>query len=291
MADEVTTEAVVEESAPVEAPSEPVVTDPVEETQPAAIDEPTAEPTPEPNATDEPAQEVVEAQTTPELDLSGLTVSKLREINPELAQQLEYAGEQRRESQLRREAGERQNVRDRVRAIKAKLAETAADDDAGLDVVWQDAAMNGAHEQLQAMTKSWTEQYQATPEEAEALNEAAAAGNVQAYAGRLLGFAARQIGQQAVYDMDISEIPPDSKLAQSVQALRTQSAQSEERAAEIEAQPARSAPPAVSQGNPVGTTETHDLNSVIGIARARRAGQITEAEGSKLIAQAKRQTA
>ena len=84
---------------------------------------------------DEPREPVADVETPPEPtlpDLTGLTPTQVRDLAPELARELEYAGEQRREAQLRRESGSREATRARVEAIKAKLAELSDGDTGGL---------------------------------------------------------------------------------------------------------------------------------------------------------------
>jgi len=101
----------------------------------------------EPLASSEPAARRPDGSSRAE----RLSVSEARERYPEVARALENAGAQAREAQLRREAGSRDSTRQRVAAIRERLAQTPEGDPAGLDFVWENARANASEELMRAM--------------------------------------------------------------------------------------------------------------------------------------------
>ena len=128
--------------------------------------------------------------------------------------------------------------------------------------------------------------FEPTAAERERLTEAATSSDIRQIATVTLDAAARSIGQQAVYDMDIADIPEDSKLAQSARAREEARMTAEAVAADLESKPKREPAPSTS-GRPPGTNTQHDTNTFIGVTRAVRDGQMTTADGEKRLAEIK----
>lgn len=210
-----------------------------------------------------------------------MSVAEARRRYPEVARALENAGAQAREAQLRREAGSRESTRERVAAIRARLAQAPEGDAAGLDFVWENARANASEDLMRAMATNAIETFNPTSEE-RAMLEAAVADQtgdgLRQYAMQLVTLAADRVGRRSLYDQSIDEIPADSRLARSALEREQRRLEAERKAAAIEARPRRQPAPATPAGRPVGTN-AYDLNNPFDVLRANREGYFA-ADGS-----------
>lgn len=259
MADEPTADAeVIAESEPVQTPETEVVERAPSEDVPTN-DPPVEDAAPEPNAVDEePAPVGDEQPTEPELpDLTGLSIAQIRERAPELAQSLEYAGAQARESELRQKQGSEAATAERLKSIKERLrANPDAEVDADLGFLDQNNLANAAQRHMGQLTEGWNKLFEPTAEERERITAAATTGNLNKLAAVTMETAARSIGLKAAFELDASEIPPDSKLGKSIRARDTQRDTSEAKAAEIKASGGNGVLPQASAGGPVNPVST-----------------------------------
>jgi hypothetical protein len=278
--------AVVAESEPVETPEVEVVADaPVEDAPVNDLE--IEESSPDLNAEEEAPEPVGDEQTTPESPLSldeVTSIAQLRELKPELAKQLEYAGEQRREAELRKEAGSAEATAERIREFRRRsgITEEAASD-ADINFLDKNNYANAYSRVLTELTEGWTKSYEPTAEDREVLNTAAASGDLVTYAKTVLHTAAMGTGRNAVFDMTADQIPPDSKLGKSITAREARLAAAESKAAEIEAKSTNGKLPETSTGGPIDPASQADPASSFGAAsRAFNESRITAAEFGEL---------
>ena len=208
-------------------------------------------------------------------DSSELSVAEARRRFPEVARALENAGAQAREAQLRRDAGSRESTRQRVAAIRARLAELPEEDSAGLDFVWENARANASDELMRAMASNAIETFNPSPEERASLEAAIAdqrGEGLREYAMQLVTLAADRVGRRSLYELSIDELPAESRLAQSIREREERRLDAERRAAAIERRASgRTPPPPTPAGRPVGTN-AYDLNNPFDVLRANREG-------------------
>lgn len=281
---EVTTEPVAAEPETTDTPAdaETVVDTSAEDAAPESEGE----------APDDVATEPVAESALSVEALRGMSQSErmtwMRENAPEVANDLEYAGGQRKEAELRRESGSREETAARLKAIRDKLMADPEADVAELNFLDDNNVANATERVMRALAEGAVAQFNPSDEE-RATYEAAIVNlngdGLRQYAMQMVSLAADRVGSKRILDMDVSDLPPDSNLAKSVKAQNQAGAQSEAKAAELEAKPSGNAPPTTA-GQPAGSNESFNLDDPLDVARAFRAGKFDEAEGNRLLQKA-----
>lgn len=193
----------------------------------------------------------VMAEGDDETEQPRLTRDELREQYAEELEIERNAAAQSAIAKLRSESSNREATADRVKGIKARLAEVPEGDDAGLNFLYDNAKAHGAYENLQEMTAYWAKAFDPTPEERETLNKAASNGP-EAYAAVLLNTASRSLGSNQVYEMDIADIPADSNLARSALTAAERQLENEQMAQTRETTPKKRPAPSTPAGSAAG---------------------------------------
>ncbi len=255
MADEPVDEVVAPE--PVAEVQEPVEAPEVEQTPEAIVDTPVEAVEPEPVGEEPTAPEAI----TPEpVEAAPLTLEALRAMSqkermaylrenaPEVASDLEYAGAQRKEAELKREAGSREQTAERLKAIRERLLANPDAEAEDLNFLDANNYANAAQRHFVDWGQAWKQAFEATAEDQAKIDAAAAEGDSVKYAAVVLDTAAKRLGSQAVYEGSVEDIPADSPLGKSIAAREASRVASELQAADLEAKPKREPAPPVPGG-------------------------------------------
>ena len=209
------------------------------------------------------------------------SIEDLRRMFPELARALENAGAQRREAQLRREAGSRDGTRRRVRELLERLGvdelELDDRDERQLDLLYELAAANASEEVMRALATQAAGAYGLTRGQLATIDAAMSelgGGELSDYAMELFDAAVNAAARRGAVGLTLDDISPElapdlhRQIADEVDAQVA----AELRARELERRPRRSAPPATPQGRAPGGDGNYDLNDPLQVLRAYREG-------------------
>lgn len=200
---------------------------------------------------------------------------------PELARALENAGAQRREAQLRREAGSREGTRERVRELLEHLGidelELDGRDERQLDLLYELASANASEEVMRALATQAAGAYGLTRGQLSSIDAAVSeldGGELSDYAMELFDAAVNAAARRGATGLTLDDITPDlaPDLHRQIADEVDREVAAELRARELERRPRRSAPPATPQGRAPGGDGNYDLNDPLQVLRAYRDG-------------------
>jgi hypothetical protein len=209
------------------------------------------------------------------------SIEDLRRMFPELARALENAGAQRREAQLRREAGSREGTRLRVRELLERLGiderELDDRDERQLDLLYELAAANASEEVMRALATQAAGAYGLTRGQLASIDGAVAemgGGELSDYAMELFDSAVNAAARDGAAGLTLDDVTPDlaPDLHREIADEVDRQVVAELRARELERRPRRSAPPATPQGRAPGGDGNYDLNDPLQVLRAYRDG-------------------
>lgn len=209
------------------------------------------------------------------------SIEDLRQMFPELARALENAGAQRREAQLRREAGSREGTRVRVRELLERLGiderELDERDERQLDLLYELAAANASEEVMRALATQAAGAYGLTRGQLAGIDTALdemGGGELSDYAMELFDAAVNAAARRGATGLTLEDITPDlaPDLHREIANEVDVQVAAELRARELEQRPRRSAPPATPQGRAPGGDGNYDLSDPLQVLRAYRDG-------------------
>lgn len=209
------------------------------------------------------------------------SIEDLRQMFPELARTLENAGAQRREAQLRREAGSREGTRERVRELLERLGiderELDDRDERQLDLLYELAAANASEEVMRALATQAAGAYGLTRGQLADIDTALdemGGGELSDYAMELFDAAVNAAARSGATGLTLDDITPDlaPDLHRQIADEVDREVAAELRARELERRPRRSAPPGTPQGRAPGGDGNYDLNDPLQVLRAYRDG-------------------
>ena len=220
------------------------------------------------------------------------SVDDLRRLFPELARALENAGAQRREAQLRRDAGTRAGSRLRVREALRRLGVPGLDDrdERQFEVLYELAAAQASDELMRTLASEAVGAYGLAPAELTAVESAIgelSGGELSSYASRLFQGAVDAAARQRAMELPLDELTEESApdLHRQIADEVDRRVVAELRARDLERRPRRAAPPASPQGRAPGGSGNYDLNDPIQVLRAYREGFFeSESEAQRALA-------
>lgn len=254
MADEPVIDEVVEQDAVTE--ETPQVEEAAPDTENVLTDVSDDADTPEPESMpDTPVETIDEPDPLPLPDLSAVDLDTLRSERPDLVEVLANAERQRTEAQMRKEAGNRENIRAVAEAQMRKLGVDPAtvEDPSAWHLM---AQTNQAYEHdqvMRAIAQNVADSYGLNPEIRAGFEQTIETLNGQGltdYAGKLFGEAVEGRAAAKVSEVRLADIPDGSQLRKDLDAEIAKVRAAERKAAQLAANPPKEPAPSTS-GTPL----------------------------------------